>query len=230
MFLQIPVTIFAQDTSKCENNCDLGLNADIVSRYVWRGMELYNSPAIQPLMTFSCGGFALYSYGSLSLASADIQEAHLFATYTYKFVTLGACDYFFMDYARDTATGSIKCNNYFDYGKETQHVFGGELTLTGPEKLPLKLLTAYNFYGSDSDKSIYCELGYSGSIKNTDFDLFMGATPKAGWYGTSAGVVNIGITGYKSITINENYDILLKASFIVNPQTENTYMVFVITL
>lgn len=225
-----PISLKAQDTSKCKHNCDLSLGSDIVSRYVWRGQDLYNTPSIQPVLTFSCGNFSIGSWGSFSMVNADIQETHLFTSYTYKFITVGVFDYFFMDYARDTATGFIKNNNYFDYGNNTSHVFEGDLTITGPEKLPLKLTAAYNFYGNDAAKSTYFELGYTGSVKETPYDAFIGFTPKAGWYGTTAGVVNIGVTGYKSISISSNYDLLFKSSLVVNPQAENIYLVFGITL
>jgi len=58
----------------------------------------------------------------------------------------------------------------------------------------------------------------------------LGCTPQKGWYGTTSGIVNVGVTGYKSIKINENYEILFKTSLITNPQAENIYLVFGITL
>jgi len=229
-FLSIHTITFAQDTSKCAKNCDLSLTTDLVSRYIWRGQDYYNTPSIQPTLAFSYYNFTIGSWGSFSIVNTDIQETHLFASYTYKFVSLGMFDYFFMDYARDTITGFIKSNNYFDYGKNTSHVFEGNITLTGPEKFPLKLMAAYNFYGNDNSKSSYFELGYTGSVKETTFDAFVGCTPKSGWYGTTAGIVNIGVTGYKSLKINENYEILFKTSLITNPQAENIFLVFGITL
>lgn len=230
LFLNIPIITFAQDTSRCKKNYDLGLTTDLVSRYIWRGQDYYNNPSIQPTLFFSWGGFTICSWGSFSVANTDIQETHLFTSYTYKFISLGVYDYFFMDYARDPITGSMKCNNYFEYGKETKHVLEADMTLSGPEKLPLKFFAAYNFYGNDNNKSTYFELSYTGSIKKTKFDAFLGCTPQKGWYGTTSGIVNVGVTGYKSIKINENYEILFKTSLITNPQAENIYLVFGITL
>ncbi len=59
---------------------------------------------------------------------------------------------------------------------------------------------------------------------------FIGFTPDNGIYGSEMGVVNLGITGKKTIKVTESFEIPVKASVISNPQTSNVYFVLGITL
>jgi len=48
---------------------------------------------------------------------------------------------------------------------------------------------------------------------------------ETGFYGSSFGVVNLGITATKKIKITKDFSLPLKASFITNPQAENIFFV-----
>ena len=48
---------------------ELSVGTDIVSRYIWRGIDLGgNTPSIQPTLEFSTGGFAVGFWGAYSLS------------------------------------------------------------------------------------------------------------------------------------------------------------------
>lgn len=223
-----------------QNKVTVDPGADVVSRYVWRGTDFGNSPAIQPSLEMGYGGFALGAWGSYTTNNANFQEVDLYASYTYKeMLTLMVTDYFFPD-------GTVAKNRYFNYNtNETGHIFEGSLSFNGTEKLPLSLLLAVNFAGADArtvdndlQYSTYLELGYSTTAGETDLDFFLGGTPtkpdkekgETGFYGPYEGIVNIGVTATKEVQITEKFALPVNVSLITNPQQENIFLVFGISL
>ena len=221
--------IFAQEEQKTEQcTKEFTISSDFVSRYIWRGIDYYNTPSIQPTLAFTYCNFSAGAWGSFSMKEFDIQETHLFVSYSHKFISLTIYDYFYMNY-----NDSIKekGNNYFNYDdKTTSHDFSADLKLTLPEEIPLYLLFSYNFYGNDPDDSFYFELGYTTKFEDTELQFFVGGTPDKGWYYEEAGIVNVGIKGSKNIKITEHFSLPVHAGLIVNPARENIYMVFGISL
>lgn len=101
-----------------------------------------------------------------------------------------------------------------------------------------------NFWGADQDTSgnqqysLYIEFGYGFKYKAVDVSLFAGFTPidadedkgESGFYGDTAGFVNMGLTASKEITITDKFSLPVSASLIANPMAENLFLVFGITL
>lgn len=58
----------------------------------------------------------------------------------------------------------------------------------------------------------------------------MGITPMAGAYGIKGGLVNCGVTGYRTIKITDKFELPVKASLISNPQASKLFFVFGVTL
>ncbi len=208
---------------------------DLMSRYIWRGLDFGNSPAIQPALELTNKKFTVGAWGSYATNDANFQEADLYVSYTLKeLFTFTVTDYFFPD-------GDTSENKYFDYQKdETGHVFEGAVSFNGTEKVPLSLMVATNFYGDDARKvndkiqySTYIELKYSRSIGPTDFDLFIGGTPnkpdrdkgETGYYGPYEGIINVGLTAVRKIAITDKFDLPLTVSLITNPQLQNIFIV-----
>ena len=70
------------------------VSADVVSRYVWRGTELGNSPHIQPTVEYSTGGLAIGAWGSYGFADG-YQESDLYVNYGFDFgLSVGLTDYY----------------------------------------------------------------------------------------------------------------------------------------
>lgn len=210
---------FAQDGGKFD------LGADIYSRYVWRGTDFGNSPAIQPWASYSNSGFTVGAWSSYSTNSNSMQEADLFVSYDIKeALTLTVTDYFFPN-------GLSAGNNYFDYSEDsTGHVFEGTVSFNGLENLPLTFMAAMNFYGTDSDNSMYFELGYGGTHKDIEYNLFVGAgTGHYYLYGKNDddfGVVNLGVNLAKEISITDRFSLPVNGSLIFNPTAESIFVVF----
>lgn len=73
---------------------DLSLGADLVSRYVWRGLLLGNGASIQPTMGLTYKGLSFGSWASYSFSHSAFQEVDLYLTYSIGSVTLGINDYY----------------------------------------------------------------------------------------------------------------------------------------
>ena len=220
-------TIAQEDNSKVS----VDISADIVSRYVWRGINLSTSPAVQPTLSLNAGNFSIGSWASYTFSPELFQEVDLFLTYSAKYISFTINDYY---NPLDTIgfTG-----DYFHFGNEaTRHSLEGMLTLNGPESFPLSLTAGVMFYGNDKNAegdnmySTYIELGYAAQIRDIEIKTFAGMTPAQGYYGEKAGIVNLGITATKNLIITDNFQLPLKGSFIINPQTEKVFFVIGIIL
>jgi hypothetical protein len=223
-----------------QNKLTLDPGADLISRYIWRGTDFGNSPAIQPALELGYGGFTLGVWGSYCTNDANFQEMDLFASYTIKeLVTLTVTDYFFPN-------GRTENNDYLNYDNDsTGHVFEGMVKFNGTDKIPVSLMIATNFAGADArtadnklQYSTYIELGYSTKVGENSLDIFIGGTPtnpdqdkgESGYYGPRAGIVNLGLTVGRDIQISEKYALPVNVSLIVNPVQENIFLVFGISL
>ncbi len=212
-----------------------------MSRYIFRGTDFGNSPAIQPYVSLSISNFELGCWGSIA-TNSFYQEVDLYAKYTIKKFSLMLTDYYIPSL---NGSASAPDTRYFIYDdKKTAHTFEGCLMYKGGDKFPLWLMGCAFVYGNDkrwgydlkkdtTDQSYYSsyfEAGYTIKIHENSLDLFAGFTPTAGAYGDGAGIVNLGITGYRKIKLTNDFELPLKASLIFNPQISNVYFVLGVTL
>lgn len=225
----------AQETS-------LNTGADIMSRYIWRGLQPGgSSPGIQPSLEFTANNFTAGTWGAFSVSNnLTVQETDLYLSYAIKeMFSVTVTDYFLPD-------ESLARNNYFEWKEDnTGHLLEASASFTGTDSIPFTFLVAVNFWGADARNinnkkqySTYFELGYQGTCKEVEYNIFIGGTPtnpdseagETGYYGTEAGITNIGIAAIKYITITDKFTLPVSTSFIINPQSENVYLVFGITL
>ncbi|MFW9597655.1 MAG: hypothetical protein ACMV0Y_06865 [Paludibacter sp.] len=208
IFAVAMIALFAASSVKAQ---EFKASADIVNAYVWRGTQAAGA-SVQPTLDFTAGGFSIGAWGSASLAEISgtfVQEADLYAKYVFGFgLSVGVTDYYY--------TGS----SYF--GKS--HAFEGNLgyTIGG-----LSLSGNYIFNDAISaGGDTYFEIGYAFP----KLSLFVGAGD--GWHtpDTKFAVCNIGASTTKEIKITETFSIPLKASVILNPKTEQFFLVAGITL
>ncbi|MEI6900267.1 MAG: hypothetical protein WCL00_10335 [Bacteroidota bacterium] len=247
------------DSSGKEENTkgtSLSFGADLVSRFVWRGTDLGNSPAIQPSITFSWKGFSLGAWGTYAFTSHSVaindstridagkyEEFDLYLSYTWKWFTLMIYDYYSSNGIDPNGGG-----NYFDFKNSTTgHTLEGSLLFDGPKKFPVKLMVATFLYGDDKGKdssgvygmgtknnySTYLELGYQFHLQKVDMDLspFLGASLLgSGCYGSKAGVINLGVTAKKVVPITPKFELPLQLQLITNPVVKSVFLVFIVTL
>ncbi len=209
-----------------ESESPLSIGADFMSRYVFRGLDYGASPSIQPYVELGIGNFTVGAWGAyaISFSAANfmgVQEMDLYASYTIAdLVTVGVTDYFFPQEADYNY-------NYFDYRSDTSvHVIEAMVTFNGLENLPLTLTLGYNLL-NDDDNSLYVELGYSFSI----LDIFVGAGNGLYLTGDNEfGIVNLGISTSREISITEKFSLPVSVSLITNPEAKHIHLVFGLSL
>jgi hypothetical protein len=200
----VPAMVTAQEVS---------VGADIVSSYVWRGTKFGEGAAVQPTVEFSSGGFAVGAWGSFGLAKDDAAEADLYAGYSFDFgLYLGLTDYYFPVYYDDN--GDLTYDDYLDSDNHYDEVNVGYET--GPVSL-----SANMFFGNNMEDDKYFEVAYDFGLAS----VFVGAGDESYTVDGDFAICNVGISAEKEIEITDKYSLPLFGSFIVNPDSEQAYIV-----
>lgn len=194
---------------------EISTGVDLYSTYVWRGVA-YSGPSVQPYVEVSSGGFVIGAWGSQGIDGAftdgtvGFQEMDLYTGYNFDFgLSLGVTDYYYPGTA------------YFDEGS---HAFELNTSFAIDD---LSLSGNYIFAGDGAvGDDIYFELGYSVGAA----DLFIGGGD--GWHSsdTEFQLVNIGIGTTKDIIVTESLTIPLHGAVVLNPDTEQFYIVVGLSL
>ena len=201
------INLNAQEEEEKESPVSVGV--DLYSTYVWRGVA-YGGPSLQPYVDLTLGGLSVGAWGSQSFDGG--QEMDLYLSYGFDFgLSLGVTDYYYPG------------TSYFEFS-DTAGAHGIELN-AGYEISGFSLSANYmvNEAGGagTAGGDMYFELGYSFS----NVGLFVGAGD--GWH-TSDGefaVCNIGVSASKDIDVTESFSIPVSGSVILNPETEQFYIV-----
>lgn len=220
---------------------DLSLNvgADLVSLYVWRGLNVNNAVNIQPALTLSVSGFSAGFWGSYSIFNYQTenpysQEIDTWISYTYEFkngMSMGAIvtDYYFP--SSGISWGNF--NNYNNPDGAGAHTIETGLLINGPNSVQLNISGYINVY-DDAGFNTYFQADYLFSVTDVSFDLFVGAAggsaENPGYYGVeNFNVINIGLKAAKSVKITDDYSLPLSTTFILNPNSNIAYLVFALT-
>jgi hypothetical protein len=192
------------------------IGADVVSSYVWRGTEIGNSPAIQPNLsyTFPGTGIVVGFWGSYAIESHGGERYKEIDTY----VTLpvGPVSFTVTNYYLPNAGDTF---DFDEYGPNTV-----ELSLAYSDDT-FSLMGGVFKAGNDYDNAKYCE----ASVKFYDKDGFTAkAIVGAGdedYYGDMAGIETSDTIALVNTGISVSKD-RYTASFIYNPDTEQSNLVF----
>ena len=190
-----------------------------------------------------------YTFKNVSIALTDYFIPCLANTTSHELCPFISNNFF--DYKDNNTFKMDSVTNMFS-GKTTCHTLEASVQYKGPDKFPFSILVATYIYGNDkkikdtvfydaakskitqvdlkNQFSTYIELGYTFKCHGNNFDTFLGFTPFAGAYGNGMGVVNIGLTGYRTIKVTNDFSLPLKASVITNPQASKIFFVFGFTL
>ncbi len=248
------INSFGQNSDE-GSNFSFDIGADLMSRYVWRGTQFGdNSPSIQPYMNFDYKNFEIGSWGAYSISGLNrSQEMDLHLSYYFvnQMFTLTVTDYFFpsdtasykyFNYGKNT-TGHIFETSLAFNGIENFPVsFSANVNVYGNDAITIgnnpSDTSTFN-KKTGIQYSNYFEISYANTIKNIDYSLFLGFTlnnPKnpdlntgyigeVGFYG-KRGIVNVGLTANKSISISDKYSLPVTVSLISNPETQKVFLVF----
>lgn len=194
---------------------DFSTGVDLYSTYVWRGVA-YAGPSVQPYVEFSSGGFTLGAWGSQGIGVAGgngFQEMDLYAAYSFDFgLSLGVTDYYYpgtpyFTYDGDDASHAIELNG--GYSIDNFSISANYIVNESPGG------------AGSAGGDMYYELGYSFE----PVSIFAGAGD--GWHASDGdfALVNVGLSTSKEIQITEEYALPLSGSVILNPDTEQMFIV-----
>lgn len=204
------------------------VQADVVSRYIWRGQDL-GDVSLQPTLGLAYKGLSLTAWGNVGLSDpSDTEEFDLTLAYSTGGFNIGVTDYWF----------NTPNDRYFSYAAhETSHVFEANI---GYDFGPVAVQWYTNFAGNDgvnkSGKraySSYFEVSAPFRLAGCDWTAAVGAVPYAtSFYSKANGfaVTNVSVRATKDVRITKTFSLPLFAGVTANPSTEKAYMVFGFTL
>jgi len=207
------------------------LGADFMSRYVWRGYDFGESLSVQPALTFSTGGLEIGSWASYSISAdgAGANEHDLWLGYTVETPTSGSFSIGLTDYHFPSPDGL----GFFDGDGDGDgaHWIEPYVSYTGPDALPITLYGAVIVH-NDPDNSFYLQAAYPLTVGDVALGLTAGAVAgESAFYGTSGfAVVNLGLSASREIKMTDSFSLPISVSYIMNPDTERTFLVFGISL
>ncbi len=218
---------------------EVSLGADLVNRYVWRGIDYGDQINVQPGLAVSFGGVEVgtwASYGISSIGSGPaFAEQDFYVSASAGPATFGVTDYYY-PILNDSETSDF-LNFSGDYAGA--HTLEGFVQLA-PEGLPVSLLVATAFYNA-SDFPTYVELGTGFALGGLDWSAAAGAvfaldapegTAGSPFYGTTtdAAFINLTLGVGKSLQITDAFALPISAALVVNPDSERSFLVFGISL
>jgi len=187
----------------------VSVSVDLVSRYVWRGTDFGNAPAVQPTIEFKPGSFAFGAWGSYPISASPYLEADLYASYSFGFgMDVIATDYYF-------PVGQVGVVSDSTWFSRDAHTF--EIGLN--QGIGDFYISGYYFLNANSD--LYFEAGYS--FKH--FDLFAGAGNESYTTKGRFSVCNVGVAATKSIKLTETFSFPLSGAFIINPDKQQVNII-----
>lgn len=218
--------------NKEKNSFSYDLGADLVSRYIWRGIPLSLSSNIQPFVSVSYSTLSIGAWGSYSFSSG-YSETDLFLSYDIGNFTLGIYDYFNED------ESDLSFNDYGNFRNSdtlnTPHTLEGSLTFNGTDNFPVSFTVATFFYGADRDEnnknfySTYLEAAYTLSLDESEIRFFLGGTAGKGYYSDKAAIVSTGVTASHSLKISESFSLPVYTSLVVNPDANDVFLILGLT-
>lgn len=208
-------------------------NIDLVSNYVWRGMDQHSGFSVQPTLGLSYKGFSLSAWGSQSITNStkrDVQELDINLSYTIGGFSATLTDYWW---------GGL--HNPYGYYKEGPadnpidggHHFEATLTYNFGNKVPLTLAWSTWFAGADlrTDNN---KRSYSTYI-NASYDIAcpaeitltpsIGFTPWKGYYNDKAAIADIMLKASKDVVLSDRITLPVFVQAIASPINDHVYLV-----
>ena len=199
MAIALPATSLAQD------KVEASVGADIVSKYVWRGLDL-GGASVQPSVSLAYKGLSLTAWGSVGFNLHDDKEVDLTLAYEAGNASISITDIWYPEYD-DSHT--LEAQIGYDFG------FMGVNWYT-------------NVYGDDKEYASYFTFTAPFSLIGLDWEAEVGATPwGTDYYGTDKfSVLDISLGASKEIKVSESYGIPLFVKGTYNPTYEKAYITF----
>jgi hypothetical protein len=212
--LALAVALFAGFGASTAQAEGFKVGADVVSSYVWRGTDYGDSPAIQPTLSYTFkNGIAVGAWGSYAVTENNgdrYKEIDLSVSLPVGPFTFAVTDY------NNNPEGA----KAFDFSNDSSNVV--EIS-TAYAAGNLSLLAAINVAGLEgaAKNAKYCEASYKVYDKDGYSAKLVAGLGNEDYYGDAednhVALVNTGISVAKD---------RFTGSFIYNPDTEKSYLVF----
>ena len=227
--------LFSQDKHGFEFN----FGGDIVSRYIFRGVEFGANPStphFQPRFgityNFSkTGSLTFGGWASYGIAN-NFAENDLFLKYANSVKGIGTFSLTLLDLYFPSL--GVDFNNFDKDGKGA-HFIGLQFDYAGTNTFPISFQAAslvYNDFPGNS--SLYLEAGYNFQVDEVSGKLFIGAAQgKSQWNTIKTDKFefdNIGLSLNKKIKITGEYSLPIGISYILNWHLKNSYLVLKLSI
>jgi hypothetical protein len=203
------------------------LTASFQSRHIWRGSLTCDAWNIQPSFNISKNNFLVGAWAAYTVDNS-YAEVDVYASYSIGNLTFSLLDYF-------CPNETIRFNRFFDLNQSTtQHTVDATISFDGTKQVPFSLMVSTLLWGDDLNPatgknyySTYIEAGYNWSRTATqDYQFFVGLTPYRGYYADSFNIVGVGAGVNQKIKITDSFSLPVFGKLILNPYTENLFVVF----
>ena len=212
-------------------------NADLMSRYNWRGLDFGNAVSLQPALKCQAGAWKAGFWGSYS---SEFDEIDTWTSLTLGTTSAGAFTAILTDYYYPGAgIRYFNLNDYDDPDGPGAHLLEVGLSWTGPSSLPITLSGYMNVY-NEAGNCTYFQADYATKVQDLDLALWLGATAGSSenpnFYGSADRpvdnfqVINIGLKATRQLVLSEGHTVPLSVAFILNPQQEISYLILGISL
>lgn len=217
-------------TTHAQENIETTISGDVVSSYIWRGLDA-GSISLQPTLGIAYKGLSLTAWGSYGLTDPDdTKEFDLTLGYTIGGLNIGVTDYWFSE-------GLDPDGRYFKYDAHgTNHLFEANI---GYDFGFASLQWFTNFAGNDGVNkdgkraySSYFEVSVPFKLAKVDWTATAGAVPFAtDFYGTTGfAVTNLSLRATKNIKITDSFSVPIFGQVTGNPCSQKAYLVLGFTL
>ena len=194
------------------------------SRHVWRGSQLGDAIAIEPSATVTSGRFS-FNFWAARTTNNSYSEIDLIPSYSFNHFTFTVFDYY------NPVPGENNQYLNFQEGKNRHSV---ELSLDnysiGKQRFKWMIGTFVlgdkNIETDNLFFSTYLEFKYPFSVFGIETEPFAGLTPFCGYYADKFAVINTGISFGKELDLELPFSIPLSLSFIANPHTKQSFVIF----
>ena len=222
--------LFGTMNLQAQDKVETTVEADVVSQYIWRGMDL-GHVSLQPTLGIGYKGLSLSAWGSVGLTDPDDnREIDFTLSYTTGGLNVGITDYWSND-------GLDPQNRYFRYNAHsTNHVIEANI---GYDFGPLALQWYTNIAGNDGQTccehraySSYVEASAPFKMGGCDWQATVGAVPFYTTFYDAEGFIinNVTLRADRDIKITDNFSLPVFAQVTANPASQHAYFVFGFTL
>lgn len=217
-------------TAQAQDKFTVSGKADLVSNYVWRGIDQGSGFSVQPQLGLSYKGVFLTAWGSQSLTRGDAQEFDLTLGYTWRGLTVQVADLWW--------GGLSQPYGYYKHGPKNNpldggHHFEGTVSYRISDKVPLTLSWNTWFAGADVRRangnrcfSTYINAAYDVALPAAiTLTPSVGFTPWRGYYHDKAAVTDISLKAARDMAWNDKFPLPLSVQVVVSPPRDHVYLV-----